>query len=403
MKKLVYITFMAVALSFTSCIDNEDSGAAYCPVTVINTLPEAVGTDAEIVSGRVKFTELNTGTSTTVALPQYSQYLLPAGVYDVEATATVQYADAASDNITRSIRATASSVVVNTTVDVPLSWYLYNPENTLVFGEIFFCGSLNATGTNGLRDSYFTIYNNTDQVLYADGLGIAESAFVNARTNAFEILTEANNRQVNFTAGTVWVIPGSGTDVPIQPGESIKIVDQAIDWGAQVSGALNHTDANFEWYDDNYQDTDNPSVSNLDKWYCYSLSIWIVSNQCNRSYALIRFPEGMTKEEYLADYYGKYDYIHTIGTHMTNEKAYLVPNDWIIDGVNLSNREAWVYGALGDAIDCSYAAISDKNKDPERFGKKFRRKTATIDADGRVVLQDTDDSAADFQLCAVKE
>ncbi len=106
----------------------------------------------------------------------------------------------------------------------------------------------------------------------------------------------------------------------------------------------------------------------------------------------------MTAEDYLSQYHGGYDYIHTIGTHMHNDKAYLIPNEWILDGVNLGNAASYVYGALGKGIDISYASISDVDKDPNRFGKVFRRKTATTEADGRVILQDTNDSRADFEL-----
>ena len=164
-----------------------------------------------------------------------------------------------------------------------------------------------------------------------------------------------------------------------------------------MAGALDHTDADFEWHDDNRQDTDNPQVADLDKWFCYSNTIWIISNQCNRSYALVKFPEGMNAETYLAQYHGAYEYIHTIGTHMTNDRAYLIPNEWILDGVNLSNDVVWVYGALGNSIDISYASISTVDKDPNRFGHVFRRKEAAEVA-GVKVLQDTNDSRADFTL-----
>ena len=87
---------------------------------------------------------------------------------------------------------------------------------------------------------------------------------------------------------------------------------------------------------------------------------------------------------------------------MTKEKAYLIPNSWIIDGVNLSNAADFVQGALATSIDAGYAKISDITKDPNRFTKVFVRKTAFTAADGRVVLQDTDDSSADFLTTTAK-
>lgn len=398
MQYITAIMISVLAVVATGCIDNEGTVADYHNVSVTSKFPDEVPAGTPLLTGKLEYTEVNTGVRGAQALPQYDAYRLPAGLYDIQASATVRYKNSEGVEVERTLRATLPSQEITGDCVLELPWFFYNDDSQLVFGEIYAAGSLNATATGGLRDTYFTIYNNTDQVLYADGLGIAESAFVNSRVNTFEILTPENDREINFTAGTIWVIPGSGTDYPIQPGESIKIVDQAIDWSAQVPGALDHTDATFEWVDDNPQDTDNPQVPNLDKWYCYSLSIWIMSNQCNRSYALVRFPQGMTSAQYLSAYHGPYDYISSIGTQMHNDKAYLIPNEWIIDGVNLSVPEIWVFGALGNSVDMSYAAISTLNRDPERFGRYFSRRVAVIAPDGRKILMDTNDSARDFEV-----
>lgn len=398
MRLKYYLLTILPVLTLCGCVDtSENSGFNRVEVTLNQTMPEEIN-DAKVKSGKIHFTELNTRSEYTFSLPVYDPYLVPAGLYDVEAEAVAETGDGKA----HTLRASTSSVAISSASSVSLDYFFYNPENSLIFSEIYVVGSLNATSTGGLRDSYFRIYNNTDEVIYADGIGIAESAFINARASQYEILTEANDRQKNFTASTIWVIPGNGTQHPVNPGESIKIVDQAFNWGAEVSGALDHSDADFEWADDDPRDTDNPAVENLLKWYSYSLTIWMPSNLANRSYALVRFPEGMTAEDYLRDYHGPYDYIHTIGSQMRNEKAYLIPNSWILDGVNLSNNEVFVYGALGDGIDLSYSPSSDVNKDPQRFGKIMRRKIASVQEDGRTIYKDTNDSYNDFTLDPAK-
>lgn len=405
MKRFRYLWMMLLPMLAVSCVDDDDDVAGADDITVSfnNQWPEGVAEEA-ITSAEITFRELNSGQTVTLNPIGSDLGSLPLGVYDYDGTVKLSCpaGDEAGSTIEKTLRVSGSSLTVSSPVAILLEWFYSNPGGTLVFSEIYAAGSPNATATGGLRDSYFRIYNNTSETIYADGLGIVESTFVNSRTNAFKILTPANDRQVNFTVGTVWVIPGSGTDVPILPGQSIKIADQAIDWGAQVAGALDHTDADFEWYDDNAMDTDNPSVPNLEKWYCYSNTIWIMSNQCNRSYALVRFPEGTSAESYLADWHGAFDYISIIGTQMTNNNAYLIPNSWIVDGVNLGNSESYVYGALGNSVDISFASISDIDKDANRFGRVFRRKTATVDADGVALLKDTNDSAADFERVNVR-
>ena len=405
MKLFNFLSIPAIALAavFVGCVEDDDVAIITHEITLENHLPDILPETAVIKEGKASFLEINSGTTYNIDIASDEKISLPTGLYNVDARATAEYTNDDEVTVTKKVRASASAITVNAPTTVSLDWFIVPEESTLIFSEMYHTGSLNAAGTGGLYDHFFRIYNNTDKVLYADGLGIAESSFTNSKTNAFEILTEANDRNVNFTAQAIWVIPGNGTDVPIKPGESIYIVDQAIDWSAQVPGALDQSHADFEWYDDNPRDTDNPEVPNLEKWYSYSLTIWLTNNQCTKSYALIRFPEGMTAETYLANYRGTFEYISAIGTYMTNEKSYLVPNDWIIDGVNLSNKEVWLYGALSPKIDISYASISDIEKDPNRFGWKFSRRVASTTPDGRRILLDTNDSATDFVLKRANE
>lgn len=392
---------MPMAVIMSSCSDDDDKVEITYPVAVTETLPADLPADYQVKSGSLVYNELNTGNTYTFNLPLTGTETIKTGTYNIEGNMVVAFAGESGET-ERTLRAVATQkVITETTQNVPLQWFFYNPDNTLVFGEIYFAGSRNAAGTNGLYDTYFTIYNNTDSVIYADGIAIAESKFVNTTTD--KILTPANEPEANFTAQTIYVIPGSGRDVAINPGESIKIVDQAIDWSAQVAGALNHTDADFEWYDlsssTSVVDTDNPDVPNLDKWFSYSPTIWIPSNQCNRSYALVRFPEGMTSEKFLAEQDGTYRYINAAtGREMTGTKCYLIKNEWIVDGVNLCPDEGFTQGALSVRIDAGHAAISEIKVDKNRFGRKFVRKTSGVSAAGHTILQDTDDSGADFNV-----
>ncbi|MCM1355094.1 MAG: DUF4876 domain-containing protein [Staphylococcus sp.] len=407
-KRLLLCAILAAGMSTitTSCSDDDDKAEPTYAVNITETVPSELPASWSLVSGSVTYSELNTGRSTTFELPMTATDKLPAGTYDIDGVMTVKYTDANGSVVEQSLRTVASQQVISATAaTVNLKWFFYNPENTLVFGEIYFAGSLNAAGTNGLYDTYLTIYNNTDEVQYADGLAIVESKLTNVSTD--KILTEANFPENNFTVQTIYVIPGSGRDVAINPGESIKIVDQAIDWNAQVPGALNHTDADFEWYDEStsasVKDTDNPGVPNLDKWYSYSPTIWIPSNQCNRSYALVRFPEGMTAEKFLAENDGTYKYVNAVtGKEMNGTKCYLVKYEWILDGVNLCPDESWTSGALSTAVDASHAAISEAKTDKNRFGKKFVRKNSGVSAAGNTILMDTNDSANDFDIVSAK-
>ena len=375
----------------TSCGD--DKVAPLYNITVNPKLPAGYVIDSQTIN----FTEVNTGAVTTVTDPNNLQ--LPAGIYNIEATALVSSTED-SQSKQKNMRAIAQNVVITeSTHSVQLDWFFYNPDNSLVISQIYL-GSLNATGKGLVYDSHISIYNNTDETIYADGLAICEGSLNN--TTAYPDLTPTPEEK--FLVGTVYVIPGNGTEHPIEPGKSITIVDQAIDWSADVNGAQDYRDADFEWYDEvtvgTVRDTDNPAVPNLDKWYSYSATIWILSQQANRSYAIARIPEGITAESFLKDYSCSYTYYFTFTEkYITRDNQYYIPLDWIIDGVNLSPASTQQFLCLPPSIDISYKSINDDPQSAaDRAYRMFVRREAGKSAAGNIILQDTDDSAKDFKI-----
>ena len=87
-------------------------------------------------------------------------------------------------------------------------------------------------------DQFHEIYNNSSEVLYADGLCIgvlqpsssAESKWVNEDGSLMDKLP------VTFQA---WIIPGNGTEHPVNPGESIIIAQDGIDHPNDPAGNPN--------------------------------------------------------------------------------------------------------------------------------------------------------------------
>lgn len=380
----------AIAAGLTACSDND---AVTYQVEISSQLP-AVCTLENV---ELKLTELNTGAVTVTSTPD--NLLLPAGTYNIEGTATAHISGAE-----RHLRTVAQNVVISgTATALRLDWFFYNPANTLVFSEIFITGSLNAKGTGCIYDSYFRIHNNTDEVIYADGLALVESENTNGGMR--EIISDEAKPVNNFVVQTVYVIPGNGTEHPIAPGQSIKIADQGVNFTEQITPAMDNTVADFEWFDEvtvgTLRDVDT-DIPNLDKWFSYSKTIWIPTQQCNRSYALVRFPAGMTREQFLADYALSYRYINTkTGTEMTASSCYRIPNSWIIDGVNLCPSSQYVVATLSPAVDMSFASIAYDTAVTNRAGKMFARKVSGISAAGNTIYLDTDDSANDFEIVSV--
>ncbi|MDE6038309.1 MAG: hypothetical protein K2G05_08610, partial [Duncaniella sp.] len=136
-----------------SCSDDDDSIVTY-PVTISDTYPAGVPSTAVVKSGTVVYNELNTGVKKVFDLPLPADAFIAEGTYNIEGNMTVSYASD-GEQIERSLRAVANQVVVSgSNGATSLNWFFYNPENTLVFGEIFVTGSPNAKGTGGLYDTY---------------------------------------------------------------------------------------------------------------------------------------------------------------------------------------------------------------------------------------------------------
>ena len=76
----------------------------------------------------------------------------------------------------------------------------------------------------------------------------------------------------------VHMIPGSGRDVPVQPGGKLLIVDNALNHTVANPNSWDMTTADYEWYDEStnpqFTDIDNPKVPNLEKIYCSTLTAW---------------------------------------------------------------------------------------------------------------------------------
>ena len=279
-------------------------------------------------------------------------------------------------------------------VDVLQSWSNLFPGE-FVIEEIFFTGNLleGSTSTNS-GEQYIKIANNSDEVLYADGIMLMEAKINSATNNTYN----PDIRPEYCGVQAIYVIPGNGTDVPVQPHESILIANNAQNFRADNPTSFDLTVADFEWYDESassaYLDIDNPDVPNMDKWFCYSMSYWSMHNRGFHGYCIALPPAGVDMDTFLSDY--RWEGTYTMHTQagdfeMDITNAYKVPNSWVLDAVNLSVEEVFYMLSFDTSLDAGYAHCGITDMDPERYGKSVRRK---IDADG--YFADTNNSTSDF-------
>ena len=319
---------------------------------------------------------------------------MPLGYYDLSVTAQ-------GDG--QAIRAYRRGVKVQRDCVVDLDAdFVINGEGDFVLAEIFFAGTETPEGKRYIGDKYFVLYNNSTDTLSADGLILLEADLNSVQKYD---LGDHDFRDRYFAVDAMYRIPGDGNDHRVAPGKALLIADNAMNHKPANVNSFDLSHADFEWYDVSSSagatDVDNPDVPNMDKLYCYTYTIWVPHNQGHKSFALTRFPQGVTAADYFAtdSLYVMYDYetVTSAGTFSQSRTSYMIPNDWIVDLVNMAPSETFQWLTGSDKLDAGYAYVAPTGSDKTRFGKAVRRKTkATMN--GLRMLQDTNNSSDDFEM-----
>ena len=397
-KKIIYTVFLCLTLALFSCDDtlSDVATSMSLPAHLNITMP----TDLEGVAGakisEEAFEIKNVTTGRVTTYNSRNGINLAPGLYDVSYEAVVEITGDNGNVTTKNIQAFTQGVEIsaeNSTIN--LVTFVYVPTDDFIISEVFFTGTLRPTGNQYYGDDYIKIYNNTDHVLYADGLTLLESKFTTTQKYNYRPNVMANS----FTVHAIYTIPGSGTDYPVQPGEELLICDTGIDHRVANENSFDLSHADFEWYDVSTSptnlDIDSPTVPNLDKWYCYTLSFFLLHNRGFRAWALARIP--IDKEQYLSQYLYRYNYeiVVEAGTYPMSQQAYKIPNEWIVDAVNCSVAAEYAWNVTHSSLDRGYAYCGTMDHDKTRYFHSVRRKMLYL-KDGKPVLKDTNNSSDDF-------
>ena len=309
-----FLLFAAVITAFTACDEDEDTSVPV-DVTLNFTAPSDTITSFTWAEGKATFTDLNRGKEYELDLSQSSVITLSSGLYNITGEGAIA---STSGEILCNVRSTKDNVQISApSTSIALELSIYTPSNSLILKEIYVTGTANDKGTSSLYDKYFVIYNNSSETVYADGVALLESTF--GTTEKYQYNDNPQPMPPTFTAASIYVIPGNGTEHPLAPGEQLVLADQGYDFTQTKADAIDLSIADFEWYDETEKgmDPDIAEVPNLDKWYSYSATIWIPNNQANRAYAIARM--GVAKDEFLANYYKEYHYTATNGKEKTKK------------------------------------------------------------------------------------
>lgn len=438
MKRILY--FFTVVLLMVSCRDDDfgqnGTGNALMPVNfkVFAKYDSNYGTKAS-KHAKVVLTNSNTGDAYTIETDDTGianfQNVIP-GDYKINISKNMQNTEYLStfgyelqtDEI--NFNGTQEGVVVNTNVPSTSVELKAARVGDLVIKQIYYAGSNNNQGAS-YRDQFIEIYNNSSETLFADGLYIAQ---LNGKANTTTSSTTLANGQYDWSkslgmtmgnaantdyvyADAVLRLPGNGNQYPILPGKSIVIAQNALNHKAPIMGnngnainilnpalTIDLSSADFETYLGNFRisigltpfntDIQNPAVTDVEiaYWgrpgYYTSGTDFLMDTAGKDSYVIFRTTDFASYKDYAEP---------SVVTIVSGTKFNIqIPVSEIIDGVDLQhyNQSSLRPKMLPSSVDASSTSCDNFYN-----SQAVIRKTK-MNINGRIVLQDTNNSANDF-------
>ncbi len=403
MTKFFNLIFAASLLVFAACSDSDENPPMGAEVAVHINMPISVE-KPELKSLNAMFTEVSSGK--VIEMKEFApesegSYVvntrLGAGAYNLTLTGKVSYSlnGAVSESFIEASREGINVVEGNkneVSIETSISTLA---SKDFIIEEIFFTGTTTADGNQYFGDQYVKITNNSDQILYADGLVLMDSAFLTVEKMNYtpDIMSEY------FSISNILIVPGSGKEYPVEPGKSIVIADTAIDHRKYNPRSMDLSKAAFEYYNPNDdEDVDNPNVPNMIASSLGPDMMWTFHNRGFKSYAIGRFGEGVTAQSFANDnmYTVNYDVVvPEYGTFPMSQDYWKFPNTWIADAVNLSIEEMFAWIVTSPSLDSGWSYCGKVDKDSSRYGKSVVRKRIDM-GEGVTLLKDTNNSTVDF-------
>lgn len=387
---------LTMSLTFVACSD-DGTTTSTTSVTVSLEMPINIS-DAILNNVFATLTNVQTGKIYTLdgfakTGEVYTATLndVPVGSYNVTVNGEISYTIDGTATTTN-VKAVQNNVAVaqgTTPGSVKLVLATYNAKEGFVISELYYSGSATKENKQYIYDQYIKITNNTDHTLYADSLAFVESEF----NNTSKYVYRPNIMEQAISVCAIYMIPGNGRSVPVEPGKSLLLAIDARNHTSITEKAYDLSKADFEFYDvstNSVVDQDNPDVPNLDKWYCYTKSIYILHSRGYKSFALVKLQGN--KEEFLKNnfYQPEYTFVSASITKNMKTSAYKIPNSWVVDAVNIGVEGKTEWNVFAASLDLSWTYVAESATDKSYYNKSVIRKMVN----GK--YQDTNDSRNDF-------
>jgi hypothetical protein len=439
MNKSLYLMMIIVA-GFYAC-QKKDLGSTATPVNLsvaieYSTEVNSIGLrkDSALVritnntSGTTKETYTNTNGVASFESITPGHYTITASVSISKNTYQQLSGTAVEQDVVFNGNITNQSITEQyTNINIPL---VTGRIGNWVFKQIYYAGSNTSSGAV-FRDQFFEIYNNSTDTLFADSLCFAQLIGVNNTSANYPSPGYLPNNQFDWTksvgmnnanantnyvyARAVFMIPGTGKQLPVLPGKSLVIAQTGLNHAApyylndgttqQITNpalTIDLSGADFEAYLVDYKraesgnsptfspykfDVDNPGVPNLKVIYT-TVNDMILENTGRDAFILYKTGGADPKTGF--PFFASPDVTTVIATTTLYQQ---IPVQLVIDAVELQRvkESQRVPKRLPNSMDAGPTNVSGG----EYTSQSLVRKTART-VNGRRILQDTNNSANDF-------
>ncbi len=398
----IIFTITIASLILIACSDDDDDNNYLGTLKVNVTLKEGLS-NMPIENLPVVLTNSTDNTENTANTDANGSVIfdnLAAGTYNV----MISFKNEEENYV---LNGTKNDIVIKAgeETDITVELDAANPKGGFVIKELYYNGA-DDNYISMFKDQFVEVFNNSNEVLYADGLYFAN---LHGETGGFSqenpITTYPLDDKYVY-ADWIEQIPGSGKDYPIEPGKSFVIALNAINFkegNATPDKAVDNSKADFErysvkWLEDKgesgnaYFDLDNPDVPNTTNIFIIKGLDHMLMETLGTGGVIFRKEDAFTDSDIVT--YNKND-----GTN-TEVKVMRINVEDIIDGVEcLENTGAVKFKRLPKDIDAGFQALS---ADGQLFfsGKSVRRKIDQTASKrfGHATLMDSNNSSVDFEV-----
>ena len=258
----------------------------------------------------------------------------------------------------------------------------------LVFKEIYYAGS----APNYFRDQFYEIYNNSDSILYLDGIYFA-ALYPTAATENLPVWPESDENKYVYT-DRLWKFPGSGSEYPLKPGESCVVSQFAANHQLDIynpNSPVDCSSSEFEFNMNNKNFPDQPAYDMVHVFYNGSSAMGTVPQYLTSvfggAYVIFQIPENVP-----------YDPVNdknlqTRDLSSSSTKVYAkIPIRYVLDGVEAGHNETKVKAKRMPVV--LDAGMTYVGASYNSLG--VARKKIGENEDGTPILQDTNNSTDDF-------